>query len=282
MKKRNDGLSFIVCCNKFGWTRSWDLSRKRLHVTLGLLGTFVAGALFSFFFSYSLYGEAEEVRTQKEEEINRLLDAVDAMSQDIIVGKQLEDKFIKRVLRLEKKIAYIEKKFSTKKQRRTPGMGGRGFRTDDIGHDYFDAVEVEKDIDRLANSLMVLPFGRPVSGSISSGYGYRKSPFSDAREFHGGVDFRGKTGTEVVATADGVVDNAKRFKGYGKHVVIKHKKGYKTLYAHLSKIEVKKGQRVVAGEKIGEIGSTGRSNGPHLHYEIIRHGRRMNPEKYIK
>lgn len=280
MKKRNDGLSFIVCCNKFGWTRSWCLSREQLHIALGLLGTFAVCVLFSFFFSYSLYGEAEEVRAQKEEEINKLFDAVDAMSQDIIVDKRLEDKFIKKVLRLEKKLASIEKKFSTKKQRRTPAIGGRGFRTDDIGHDYFDAVE--RDIGRLADSLAVLPFGKPVSGSISSGYGYRKSPFSDTREFHGGIDFRGKTGTEIVATADGVVDKAKRFGGYGKHVVIKHKKGYKTLYAHLSKIEVKKGQRVVAGEKIGEIGSTGRSNGPHLHYEIIRHGMRINPEKYIK
>ena len=280
MEKRDDGLSFIVCCNKFGWTRSWGISRGRLYMALALLGTFVVGALLSFFFSYSLYGEAEEIRTQKETEINELFDAVAAMSQDIIVDKRLEDKFIKRVLRLEKKLASMEKKLSTKKRRRTPAIGGRGFRADDIGHDYFDAVE--KDIDRLADTLAILPFGKPTSGGISSRYGYRKSPFSKTREFHGGIDFRGKTGAEVVTTADGVVAKAKRVKGYGKHVVIKHKKGYKTLYAHLSKIEVKKGQRVVAGEKIGEIGSTGRSSGPHLHYEIIRHGMRLNPKKYIR
>lgn len=280
MGKRNDGLSFIVCCNKFGWTRSCGISRGQFHMALGLLGTFLVGVLFSFFFSYSLYGEAEEIRAQKETEINELLDAVASMSQDIIVDKRLEDKFIKRVLRLEKKLGAMEKKLSTKKQRRTPAIGGRGFRADDIGNDYFDAVE--KDIDRLADSLAALPFGKPVSGSISSGYGYRKNPFSDTREFHGGIDFRGKTGTEVVATADGVVDKAKRVKGYGKYIIIKHKKGYKTLYAHLSKIEVKKGQRVVAGEKIGEIGSTGRSSGPHLHYEIIRYEMRLNPKKYIR
>lgn len=280
VEKRNDGLSFTVSCNKFGWTRSWGISRPRFHMALGLLGAFLVGTLFSFFFSYSLYGKAEDIRAEKETEINELLDAVENMSQDIIVDKRLEDKFIKRVLRLEKKLASMEKKLSTKKQRRTPAIGGRGFRVDDIGHDYFDAVE--KDIDRLADSLATLPFGKPVSGSISSGYGYRKSPFSDTREFHGGIDFRGKIGTEVVATADGVVDKAKRVKGYGKYVVIKHKKGYKTLYAHLSKIEVKKGQRVVAGEKIGEIGSTGRSSGPHLHYEVIRRGMRINPKKYIK
>lgn len=280
VERRNDGLSLIVSCNKSGWTRSWGISRPRFHIALGLLGAFLVGALFSFFFSYSLYGEAEDIRAQKEAEINELLDAVDFMSQDIIVDKRLEDKFIKRVLRLEKKLASMEKKLSTKKQRRTPAIGGRGFRTSDIGNDYFDAVE--KDIDRLADSLATLPFGKPTSGSISSRYGYRKNPFSEAREFHGGIDFRGKVGTEVVTTADGVVEKAKRVKGYGKYVVIKHKKGYKTLYAHLSKIEVKKGQRVVAGEKIGEIGSTGRSSGPHLHYEVIRHGRRINPGKYMR
>jgi murein DD-endopeptidase MepM/ murein hydrolase activator NlpD len=280
VEKRNDGLSLIVSCNRSGWTRYWGISRERLQLVLGALGFFVLGALLSFFLSYRFYGEAEAVRAEKEAEINEMLDAVAAMSDDIIVDRRLEDGFIKRVLRLEKKLASMEKKLSTKKQRRTPAIGGSGFKTSDIGNDYFDAVE--KDIDRLADSLAILPFGKPASGSISSHYGYRKNPFSEAREFHGGIDFRGKTGTEVVTTADGVVSKAKYVKGYGKHVVIKHKKGYKTLYAHLSKIEVKKGQRVVAGEKIGKIGSTGRSTGPHLHYEIIRYGRRINPAKYIR
>ena len=280
MDKRNDGLSFIVCCNKFGWTRSWGISRERFHLVLGALGFFVLGALLSFVLSYRFYGDAEAVRAEKEAEINELLDVVAGMSHDIIVDKKLEDKFIKRVLRLEKKLASMEKKLSTKRQRKTPAIGGSGFRTGNIGDDYFNAVE--RDIDRLANTLAVIPFGKPASGGISSRYGYRKNPFSEAREFHGGIDFRGKVGTEVVTTADGVVDKAKYVKGYGKHVVIKHKKGYKTLYGHLSKIEVKKGQKVVAGEKIGEIGSTGRSTGPHLHYEIIRYGRRVNPSKYMR
>ena len=280
MEKRNDGLSFIVSCNKFGWTRSWGISRGRFHLGLGIVGTFLLGALLSVFLSYKFYGEVETVRAQKQDEINELLGAVEAMSYDIIVDKKLEDKFIKRVLRLEKKLVSMEKRLSTKKQRRTPQIGGRGFRTNDIGDDYFNAVE--KDIDRLANTLAGIPFGKPVSSGISSRYGYRKNPFSEAREFHGGIDFRGETGDEVVATADGVVDKAKRAKGYGKHIVVKHKKGYKTLYGHLSKIEVAKGQRVTAGEKIGEIGSTGRSSGPHLHYEITKHGRRINPDKYIR
>lgn len=280
MEKRNDGLSFIVCCNKFGWTRSWGISRERFQFALGALGIFVLGALLSFFLSYKFYGEAQDIRAQKQAEIDELLDAVEAMSHDIIVDRKLEDKFIKRVLRLEKKLASIERTLSEKKRRKALPVGGRGFQTSDIGHDYFDAVE--KDIDRLAEAMNSIPFGKPTRGGISSHYGYRKSPFSEAREFHGGVDFRGKIGDEVAATADGVVHKAKYVKGYGKHVIIKHKKGYKTLYGHLSKISVIKGQKVVAGEKIGELGSTGRSTGPHLHYEIIKHGRRINPKKYVR
>lgn len=280
MEKRNDGLSFIVCCNKFGWTRYWGVSRERFQLVLGALGIFVLGALLSFFLSYKFHGEAQDIRAQKQAEIDELLSAVEAMPHDIIVDKKLEDRFIKRVLRLEKKLASMEKRLSGKKRRRTPQTGGRGFRTSDIGDDYFDAVE--KNIDRLDKVLAITPFGKPASGSVSSRYGYRKSPFSEAREFHGGIDFRGKTGDEVVTTADGVVEKAKHEKGYGKHVVIRHKKGYKTLYGHLSKISVTRGQKVVAGEKIGEVGSTGRSTGPHLHYEIIRHGRRINPEKYVR
>ena len=280
MEKRNDGLSFIVCCNKFGWTRSWGVSRERFHLALGVLGIFVLGALFSFFLSYRFHGEAEDLRAQKQAEIDELLGAVEAMSHDIIVDKKLEDRFIRKVLRLEKKLASMERKLSTKKQRKAPQVGGRGFTAGDIGDYYFNAVE--KDIKRLNDTLSVIPFGRPSSGSISSRYGYRKDPFSEAREFHGGVDFRGKTGDEVVTTADGVVEKAGHARGYGKHVVIKHKKGYKTLYGHLSKIEVARGQKVEAGEKIGELGSTGRSTGPHLHYEIIRYGKRINPGKYIR
>lgn len=280
VEKRNDGLSFIVCCNKFGWTKSWGISRERFQLVLGALGIFVLGVVFSLFLSYKFYGEAQDIRAQKQAEIDELLAVVEAMSHDIIVDKKLEDRFIKRVLRLEKKLASMERTLSEKKRRRTLSIGGSGFRTSDISHDYFDAVE--KDIDRLAKVMDSIPFGKPIPGRVSSYYGYRKSPFSEAREFHGGVDFKGKIGDGVAATADGTVEKAKHARGYGKHVVIKHKKGYKTLYGHLSKIAVTKGQKVVAGEKIGEVGSTGRSTGPHLHYEIIRYGRRINPQKYIR
>jgi murein DD-endopeptidase MepM/ murein hydrolase activator NlpD len=108
---------------------------------------------------------------------------------------------------------------------------------------------------------------------MASGYGYRNDPFTKIRKFHAGMDFSAKTGTPVYATGDGVVTRAdNKATGYGNHIVIKHGYGYETLFAHLSKYNVRVGQRVKRGDVIGFIGSTGRSEGPHLQYEVHLNG----------
>jgi murein DD-endopeptidase MepM/ murein hydrolase activator NlpD len=118
---------------------------------------------------------------------------------------------------------------------------------------------------------------RPIGG-----FGMRIDPIYRTRMMHAGVDFTADRGTEVYATGDGVVEvvESKRW-GYGKSIVINHGFGYKTLYAHLSKFEVKQGQKVKRGELIGLIGSTGKSTGPHLHYEVIKDGVKVNPIGYF-
>ncbi len=279
-REKDDGISFIVCCDKFGWTKSFWISRKSLDLAAVVAGVAVLAIVASFYLSYSFYQKTETLRAEKEAEVSELMAIVEGMSQDIIIDNKLEERFIEKVAGIEKKLASLEKVLSRKKSPKKRAMGGRGLGVGDITPDYFRAVE--KDMDRLSFALSNTPLGRPASGSLSSSYGYRKSPFSPAtREFHGGVDFRGDVGDDVVATADGTVELAGWVKGYGKRVVIRHKTGYKTLYAHLSKITVKKGQKVSWGETIGEIGSTGRSTGPHLHYEIIKYGKRINPRRYV-
>lgn len=118
---------------------------------------------------------------------------------------------------------------------------------------------------------------RPIGG-----FGMRIDPIYRTPMMHSGVDFTADTGTEVYATGDGVVEKVetKRW-GYGKNIVINHGFGYKTLYAHLSKFEVKEGQKIKRGQLIGLIGSTGRSTGPHLHYEVIKDGVKVNPIGYF-
>ncbi|HEY9889505.1 MAG TPA: M23 family metallopeptidase, partial [Candidatus Obscuribacterales bacterium] len=136
-----------------------------------------------------------------------------------------------------------------------------------------------------AAQAAALPNAQPLKGSleVSSEFGLRRNPFGGFNyELHSGIDFRGPVGTPIYATADGVVVLAQATGGYGKHVVIDHGYGYETLYAHMSEIAVQVGDRLQRGEVVGALGSTGRSSGPHLHYEVHRNGQPVNPRYYLR
>ena len=130
--------------------------------------------------------------------------------------------------------------------------------------------------------LSAIPAIQPVKNEdlkhMASGFGYRSDPFTKARKMHEGMDFTAKTGTPIYATGDGVVKNADNsLSGFGNHIEITHGYGYLTLYGHLSKYKVRAGQRVKRGDIIGYVGSTGRSEAPHLHYEVHKDGKVVNP-----
>ncbi|HYW02692.1 MAG TPA: M23 family metallopeptidase [Gammaproteobacteria bacterium] len=129
----------------------------------------------------------------------------------------------------------------------------------------------------------VMPKGRPVRhGWLSSGYGPRIDPFTGKEGFHPGFDFAGKRGTKVHAVAAGVVDYAGRDGGYGNLVEINHGGGYKTRYGHNEKILVHVGETVKRGQVISLMGSTGRSTGPHVHFEVRYDGRAINPARFVR
>ena len=139
-------------------------------------------------------------------------------------------------------------------------------------------------IDKLTkkkNLLASSPSIKPVSGTITSPFGYRKSPFTGRRTFHSGLDISNRPGTKIVSTAFGKVVFAGRKTGYGNVVIIDHGYGKATKYAHLRKILVHKNQQVKRGETIATLGNTGRTTGPHLHYEVLVNGTPVNPSKYI-
>jgi len=130
--------------------------------------------------------------------------------------------------------------------------------------------------------LATIPAIQPVKNEdltrMASGYGYRTDPFTKVRKFHYGMDFTAPRGTPIYATGDGIVKRADASAtGYGRHIRIDHGYGYVSLYAHLYKYNVKKNQKVKRGDIIGFVGSTGRSEAPHLHYEIFKDGQRINP-----
>lgn len=132
------------------------------------------------------------------------------------------------------------------------------------------------------NLLAAIPAIQPVKNEnlkrMASGFGYRTDPFTKARKMHEGMDFTAKTGTPIYATGDGYIAKADASaSGFGNHVVIRHGFGYETLYAHLSKYKCRAGQHVKRGDIIGYVGSTGRSEGPHCHYEVHKNGKVVNP-----
>ncbi len=141
--------------------------------------------------------------------------------------------------------------------------------------------ELLKLLEKKKNLLASTPSIMPAKGLKTSRFGYRISPFTQQREFHAGLDIANKKGTKVIATANGRVSYAGRRMFIGKEVIIDHGHGIVTKYGHLSKILVKAGKRVKRGDVIGLMGSTGRSTGPHVHYEVMVNGIPVNPEKYI-
>jgi murein DD-endopeptidase MepM/ murein hydrolase activator NlpD len=141
-----------------------------------------------------------------------------------------------------------------------------------------------KKLDNLHDNAIAVPAEKPVkTASFTSGYGVRSDPFRGASAMHAGIDLAGPSGTPVYATGDGVVSNAGwNSGGYGNLIKIDHGRGIETRYAHLSSVAVRRGQQVKRGQLIGKMGSTGRSTGSHLHYEVRIDGRAVNPIPFMK
>lgn len=143
-------------------------------------------------------------------------------------------------------------------------------------------MELEKSNNELEEFVDALPTFIPAKGKITSPFGMRKHPITHIRTIHKGVDIDAKTGDPIMAAASGKVIYSGLSGGYGKHVIIDHGNGFKTIYGHSSKLLVKAGQIVKKGQKIALVGSTGRSTGPHLHFEIRIADTAVDPVKYVE
>jgi len=147
---------------------------------------------------------------------------------------------------------------------------------DEISHFYI------KYLDRIGYNISYTPLGLPYHGRITSTFGHREDPFvGSGVEAHKGLDISGPVGSPVKAMAKGKVEFAGKKGGFGNCIMLKHGNGFETLYGHLSKILVKVGDPITIGQEIGRIGSTGRSTGPHLHYEVHKNGKKINPESFL-
>lgn len=274
--------------------------RKTKIFFLSLLGILLSGFLLLIIYLNIPYIETPKEKALKRELSNmelqfELLNKKIVQAQTVLSEIETRDNTIYRV--------YFEANPISEEQRKA-GFGGvnryknlEGFDNSNLIISTSKKIDVltkqivvqSKSLDEIASLaeekeklLKAIPTIKPVKNEdltrMASGYGYRSDPFTKARKFHRGMDFTAPRGTPVYATGNGVVKRAdRRSSGYGRHIRIDHGFGYTSLYAHLYKYVVKRGQKVKRGDLIGFVGSTGRSQAPHLHYEIIKDGKRVNP-----
>ena len=274
--------------------------KKFAYVMLFLLSSALFGFLSFFLLVNTSYFETPKDKIQAREiealklnytVLNKKLDLMD----DVLEAIENRDNNIYRIYFNSTPISEEERK---------AGFGGvnrykdlQGFNNSELIENTTRRVDVltkelviqSKSLDEIValakqkeKLLAAIPAIQPVKNEdlkqMASGYGYRSDPFTKIRKFHYGMDFTARTGTPIYATGDGVVHKADAsLSGYGNHIEINHGYGYKTLYAHLSKYNCRPGQRVKRGDIIGYVGSTGRSQAPHLHYEVFKNGERVNP-----
>jgi murein DD-endopeptidase MepM/ murein hydrolase activator NlpD len=236
----------------------------------------VVFSIFSHLTSLKFLSERQEIKAEKNK-LAKEIKIVASKKQEIEKERELLNSKLKS---LESKLLLVEDYLSKRGVIKSfSPVGGRS--TNKVSYDLSYLQFLEERADYLHTSIRGIPLGYPVYGRITSHMGWRKNPFGRGYEFHSGIDIEAPKGSKVLATADGVVVFAGWYGEYGKTVIIIHPSGYLTLYGHLSQIDVKEGQKVKAGDVVGRVGSTGRSTGPHLHYEVIKDNKPIDPSKFL-
>ena len=284
-------------------TLSYRKIKRKKTTTLKYVSVFLtAAALFGFL---SFFIASQYIESPKERQMARELQNMELQFE--LINKRTDDAFaaLENVEERDNAIyrLYFEANPIPTEQRRA-GFGGinrykkfEGFDNSQLiseSNKRLDILEKaivvqSKSLDEIAKLaehkekfLEAIPAIQPINNvnltRMASGYGYRTDPFTKVRKFHFGMDFTAPRGTPIYASGDGVIKRAdNRSTGYGNHIRIDHGYGYVSLYAHMYKYNVKVNQRVKRGDLIGFVGSTGRSEAPHLHYEVFKDGERINP-----
>ncbi len=249
-----------------------------------IVGSFIAMiAMTVFCVAYVVKQQTtEEYTAAYNKKINLLNEQKRQLEQEGVNSQLTTEEMKKSFHSIDSTLARINKKMRTRglKEIKMKNMGGP------VESDEDDLVELslfyKKQLRNLEAKLDGMPLGVPHPGRITSPFGYRRNPFTNrGREMHAGVDLKGRVGDPVRATAKGQVTFAGYKGDYGYVVMVKHNNGYETRYAHLTRTRVKKGEAIEAGEIVGLLGSTGRSTGPHLHYEVVQNDKKLNPAKFF-
>lgn len=280
---------------------SVSFGMRILKLFLWMAPSIVMGLLLAFLFSRKLDSPKEkilksEIEIYKEELgrlnsdinlVNRVLDDIEKRDEDLYRVALYADKFPEELRIMgtggSDKYAYLDGYSNSELLKRTSErMDNLESRLHGQSLSFKELLDLAKNKEKMLSSI---PAIQPVSNKelkrMASGYGFRIDPIYKTRRMHTGMDFTANVGTEVYSTGDGVVESLEVSGwGYGKCIVINHGYGYKTRYAHLSAFKVKQGQKIKRGELIGLVGNTGKSTGPHLHYEVEKAGSKVNPVHY--
>lgn len=278
-----------------------SFGKKLLRVLLWMAPSIVFGLILAFFFTKRINSPKEK---QLQSELYANSKELKRIQKDLLLANEVLDVIESRDEDLYRAALYAEKFPDELRQMGTGGSDKYAYLSGMTNGELIKATSIQMDkLEKRLNAqsmsfrellklakgkeklLACVPAIQPVRNSDLkrriSGFGFRVDPIYKTRRMHTGMDFTADKGTEVYATGDGVVElvETKRW-GYGKSIIINHGFGYKTLYAHLSAFKIKQGQKIKRGELIGLIGSTGKSTGPHLHYEVIQNGKKVNPIGY--
>lgn len=217
--------------------------------------------------------------------MDSLLSEIERSRDDLEKGREADRK-IRELLGMPSKRALLEADTSTGTATGGPLPQDRAILLRGVAQQRVASFqEISGYLSRARRTFRDTPLGWPAPGRITSPYGYRVSPMNgtdDDAEFHAGLDIANRKGTPIRATADGVVERAGWAGGYGRMVMVRNEHGFSTLYGHASALAVVVGQKVRRGDLLAYMGTTGRSTGNHVHYEIWRGGRPVNPAPYLK
>ena len=251
----------------------YQRERKKLFHKF-LFGNILIVLFFSITFSGTRVTEREKELMVMSKELRVKNDSLLKLNTvELVSLKETENRIIRKSLTMNKDTSYVDEDYNL--------------------NDMYNYVEnqkntyntIEKIADNKWDSISRIPFGMPITladiNDFTDGFGYRKDPIDGKIRFHEGIDVSVVRNTNVFATADGVVEKAGWLKNYGNRIVINHGNGYRTVYAHLEKLSVKEGQIVKRFDLIAMSGNTGKTTGPHLHYEILIKNRPINPEKFF-
>ncbi len=278
-----DYISIIIAYHEGKAPKTVRIKKAHLKMALLFLALLAVISFSSYLLNLKLISERSSVANKEkklEEERSKIYTEREMLAREIERLENEKRRLKDKIARIEKNMGLIEEYLAKMGAVKRPlGVGGASYKVnlEDLSHLDF----LKERSDYLLSTIRSIPMGYPVYGRITSHLGWRKNPFGRGYEFHSGIDIEAPYGSKVVATADGVVEMVGHYGDYGRAVLIKHPSGYMTLYAHLSEILVKVGQEVKAGEVIGKVGSTGRSTGPHLHYEVQYEGKLKNPMEYL-